>query len=98
MTERECRSLELRNSLTPMINNMIEIEFTYLIGKGYFKEDFSRGYIHEVFHPIQVVIFDFIKRYSDQLTESDEYNLKNDVIEQLDWVKSTIRIVFKEIK
>lgn len=76
---------------------MIEIEFTYMIGKGYFKDDFSRGYVHEVFKPIRGVIFDFIKRYSDQLTESDEYNLKNGVVEQIEWIESTIRMVFREL-
>ena len=97
MFEDECRSATLKRSLLAAIDNMIEVECTYIISKHILDKDYSREYIGTVFSTIKAYLLKYVDRFTDLLTNEDYYNINTEVRLKINLCKDTLHTIYKEL-
>lgn len=97
MFEDECRSATLKRALLATIDNMLELECTYVISKHMFDKDHSREYIGTIFSTIKAYLLKYVDRFKDLLTNEDYYNIGYEVRLKIGICKDSIYLVHKEI-
>lgn len=98
MFEDEYRSATLKRALLAAIDNMIEVECTYIISKHIFDKDYSQEYVGTVFSTIKSYLLKYVDRFKDLLTDQDYYNIYTEVRIKIDLCKDTLHIVYKELR
>lgn len=97
MFEDECRSATLKRSLLAAIDNMLEVECTYVISKHMFDKDHSREYIGTVFSTIKSCLLKYVDRYKDLLTDEDYCNINTEIRLKINICKDSLYIIYKEL-
>lgn len=97
MFEDECRSATLKRALLAAIDNMLEVECTYIISKHIFDKDYSREYVGTVFSMIKSYLLKYVDRFQDLLTDEDYYNINSDIRLKINVCKDTVYNIYKEL-
>lgn len=97
MFEDECRSATLKRALLAAIDNMLEVECTYIISKHMFDKDYSREYIGSIFSIIRAYLLKYAEKYKDLLTDEDYYKINFEIRSKINLCKDSIHIIYKEL-
>ena len=97
MFEDECRSTTLKRALLAAIDNMLEVECTYVTSKHMFDEDHSKEYIGTIFSTIKAYMLKYIDRFKDLLSDEDYYNINAEIRLKINMCKDFIYIIYKEL-
>lgn len=97
MFEDECRSATLKRALLAAIDNMLEVECTYIISKHMFDKDYSREYIGSIFSIIRAYLLKYADKYKDLLTDEDYYKINAEIRSKINLCKDSMHIIYKEL-
>lgn len=97
MFEDECRSATLKRALLAAIDNMLEVECTYVISKHMFDKDHSREYIGTIFSIIRAYLLKYVDKYKDLLTDEDYCNINTEIRLKINICKDSLYIIYKEL-
>lgn len=97
MFEDECRSSTLKRALLAAIDNMLEVEYTYVISKHMFDKDHSREYIGTTFSIIRTYLLRYAYKYKDLLTDEDYYKINAEIRSKINLCKDSMYIIYKEL-
>lgn len=97
MFEDECRSATLTRSLLAAIDNMLDVECTYITSKHMFDKDYSREHIGSIFSIIKACFYKYVDKYKDLLTNEDYYNINCAIRSKINLCKDLIYFIYKEL-
>lgn len=97
MFEDECRSATLKRALLAAIDNMLEVECTYVISKHMFDKGHCREYMWSIFSTIRTYLLKYVDKYKDLLTDEDYYKINSEIRLKINICKDSMYIIYKEL-